>query len=192
VFQQADIRIVSIGVCSLSNREPEERNLFEFLRQAGAQLMSVSFDINTMPDCFRTAEKLAEEYGVKLAIHNHGGRHWLGCSQTLDYVFKNTSERIGLCLDTAWALDSGEDPVAMVEKFSQRLFALHIKDFVFDRAGRPQDVVAGQGNLDLRKLFQSLKNIGFSGESIIEYEGDVENPVPAIRESVKAVFQAVN
>ncbi|HOL66267.1 MAG TPA: sugar phosphate isomerase/epimerase family protein [bacterium] len=189
-YQQAGVEIVSTGVNGLANRETEERKLFDFLRQAGAGLMSVSFDINTMPDCFRTAERLAEEYGINLAIHNHGGRHWLGSSEVLTYVFKNTSNRIGLCLDTAWALDSGENPVAMVEKFASRLYALHIKDFIFERDRRPRDVVAGKGNLNLKNLFQTLKKVGFSGESIIEYEGDVENPVPALGKCVASIQEA--
>ena len=35
----------------------------------------------------------------------------------LQHVFGMTSDRIGLCLDTAWAIDSRLDPVKMVTQF---------------------------------------------------------------------------
>lgn len=187
LFIEEGVRIVSIGVQGMANDERVERRYFEFVRKAGARVMSVNFSLSTVPDCFRTAEKLADEYDIKLAIHNHGGRHWLGCADTLRHVFSKTSERIGLCLDTAWALDSRESPVAMVEEFSDRLYALHIKDFVFERSGHPVDVVVGTGNLDLKALVEALKEIDFNGCAVLEYEGDVENPVPAVTKCVEAV-----
>jgi sugar phosphate isomerase/epimerase len=121
-----------------------------------------------------------------VGIHNHGGPHWLGCARTLQWVFDQTSERIGLCLDTAWALDSREDPVAMAERFGSRLHGVHIKDFVFDRARQPEDVIVGTGNLDLPGLLKTMDAVGFSGAVVLEYEGDVENPVPALSVGCKA------
>jgi len=102
-------------------------------------------------------------------------------------VFAQTGPAIGLTLDAAWALDAGENPVALAEKFADRLYGLHLKDFVFDRARRPQDVVVGTGNLDLPGLFATLRKVGFAGSLILEYEGDVQNPVPALKQCVAAV-----
>jgi sugar phosphate isomerase/epimerase len=149
--------------------------------------MSVSFPFAFSLDAFRSAEKLADKYDVNMGIHNHGGRHWLGSAGVLKTVFDNTSSRIGLTLDTAWALDAGEDPVKMAEMFSGRLYGLHLKDFVFDKARKPADVIVGSGNVDLPKLFDVLKRINFNGATILEYEGDIENPAPAIKKCVEAV-----
>ncbi len=187
IYADAGVDIVSIGVSDIADNEESERKHFEFLKMAGARFMSVTFDINTVPGCFRTAEKLADEYDMLLAIHNHGGRHWLGPAETLAWVFDNTSDRIGLCLDTAWALDSREDPVAMAEKFADRLYGVHLKDFTVDRARKPKDVVVGEGNLDLKKLVHVMGKAGFNGYSVLEYEGDVENPVPAMKKCVEAL-----
>jgi sugar phosphate isomerase/epimerase len=190
-YKKAGVRVVSIGVSSLKGDEAAERPLFEFLKKAGARHMSVDFAVASVPESYRVAERLAEAYGVRLGIHNHGGRHWLGPAAMLAQVFATTSDRIGLCLDTAWALDSGEDPVAMAERFAPRLTALHLKDFVFDKARKPTDVVVGTGNLDLAKLRATLQKIDFSGLAILEYEGDVEDPVPAVSACVKAVRAAM-
>ncbi|MCX7591625.1 MAG: sugar phosphate isomerase/epimerase [Kiritimatiellae bacterium] len=190
LYRDSGIRICSIGVQSFSGKAEIERKWFEFAKRAGATTISASFTVDSVPASYRVAESLAEQYGVNVAIHNHGGRHWLGSSQMLKHVFEQTSPRIGLMLDTAWALDAHEDPVAMCEKFRNRLYGLHLKDFVFDRAGRPHDVVVGTGNLDLRSLFDTLKTVGFCGNLILEYEGDVQNPVPALKECITAIRNA--
>lgn len=192
IYRDAGIEVISIGVQGFSNKETEERRFFEFLKEAKTKYMSVDFNIETIPNCFKLADRLSEEYDVALAIHNHGGKHWLGNSTALNYIFKNTSERIGLCLDTAWALDSGEDPVEMAERFKKRLYLLHIKDFIFDTSRKHKDVIAGEGNLDLNKLFNFLKNISFKGYGIIEYEADVENPVPSIKKCVEKIKESLN
>jgi sugar phosphate isomerase/epimerase len=67
-------------------------------------------------------------------VHNHGGKHWLGSSEALSYLFGRSSPRIGLCLDTAWCFDSGEDPLQWTEKFADRLVTVHLKDFVYTRS----------------------------------------------------------
>jgi sugar phosphate isomerase/epimerase len=186
-YSDAGVVLTSIGVQGFSNKEASERKFFKFTRRAGIKTISASFAVETLPQCIETAEKLAEEYDVNLAIHNHGGYDWLGNAAMLRNIFKNTSPRIGLCLDTAWALQAGEDPLKFAEEFGSRLYGIHIKDFVFDRAGKGEDVVVGTGNLDLPKLFAILESQKYSGYAVLEYEGDVENPVPALKECVAAV-----
>jgi inosose dehydratase len=183
-YRKAGVKIVGIGVEGFANNPAAEKPRFEFAKKAGVKTISANFSPQSIPQSFRAAEKLADQYDVKLAIHNHGGRHWLGNAEALAWVFSQTSERIGLMLDTAWALDAGEDPVGLVEKFGTRLYGLHVKDFTFDTARRHKDVVVGTGNLNLAKLAAALKKVGFKGQTILEYEGDVENPVPALSDCV--------
>lgn len=191
-YRDAGVEIVSIGVNRFADNEDAERNYFEFVRQCGAKHISCDFALDAVPAACRTAEKLADEYDVKLGIHNHGGHHWLGNSQMLGRVFSETSERIGLCIDTAWALHANQDPVAMCERFADRLYGVHLKDFTFDRAGNHEDVVVGTGNLDVVALRDVLKKIGFDGLAILEYEGDVEHPVPAISKCVDAIREKMS
>lgn len=190
-FKDAGVDILSIGVQGLNGDVAKETNYFEFLKLAGAKHMSVTFQPDGMWSAFKAAEKLAKKYGVRLGIHNHGGYDWLGNSRILEYVFKNTGDSIGLCLDTAWAIDAKQNPVHMVEKFGSRVTAVHIKDFTYNKAREPKDVVIGKGNLDLPGLIKALKKVGFSGPTILEYEGDVENPVPALKKCVTEYNKAL-
>ncbi len=191
LYADNGVKIVSTGVNRITGDKEKDRNLFEFCKKAGTAFMSIDFNAGAMPGCFRVAEELADEYGLKLGIHNHGGKHWLGSCQMLDYVFSQTGPQIGLCLDTAWALDSRENPVAMAERYSERLYGIHYKDFIFDRARTPEDVIVGTGNLDLPALVKVARDKGFSGYSVLEYEGDVDNPVPAVSECVNVLKQAL-
>ena len=189
-YRKAGIRIVSIGVEGFGPDEAHARRRFEFARQAGCKVISANFSPFTFQATLPVVYKLAEEFGIHLAIHNHGGYHWLGSGEILDWVFAFTRPCIGLNMDCAWALDARQDPLQWADRFAQRLYACHLKDFVFDRARRSQDVVIGQGNLKLGELLAKFKVNGFKGELILEYEGDSSNPVPALKECVEAVRQA--
>jgi len=183
-YTDAGVTITAFGVHGIdADDEAGARAAFEFA--ALADFPTLSVDI--MPGALELAERLCEEYGKKAAVHNHGRRHRLGSAAALEDLFAASSANIGLCLDTAWMLDSGEDPLAVAEKFQQRLYGLHVKDFVFDRAGRPQDVIVGTGNLDLDALTAFLARIDFAGYLTLEYEGDVGDPAPATTQCVAAI-----
>src|SRR3954469_10378313 len=186
-FKNAGVQIVAIGVEKLTGNEKEDRPRFEFCKLAGIKNMSITFAPEAMFDALRDIEKLADEYDLKLGIHNHGGYDWLGNPTILQYIFSKTSKRIGLHLDTAWAIDAKQNAVEMAEKFGDRLYGVHVKAFIYNRARQPQDVIIGTGNLDLPKFMTTLKQVNFSGPLVIEYEGDVENPVPALKECVAAL-----
>ena len=186
VYSDAGIKVTSFGVHGFSDDEAAARPVFELAKLAGFPTISA----NIKGGGLATAEKLCEEYGKKIAIHNHGRKHDLGSIWALEDLFARSSANVGLCLDTAWMLDSGEDPLKAAEKFKERLYGLHVKDFVFDRAGKPEDVVVGEGNLDLPGLAKFLTEIGFEGYLTLEYEGDVDNPTPALKACCDAIRDA--
>ena len=186
-YRTAGVPIVSIGVNRIGPDRDAAVRIFECAKAAGLDRMSVDFPLDGVDEALRLADELSERYSILLGIHNHGGRHWLGSVTALRWVFGKTSDRIGLSLDTAWAIDSRENPVEMVRQFGDRLHLVHIKDFVFAADRTPEDVVVGTGNLSLPELDRALADVGFAGEAILEYEGDVNDPVPALRECVAAV-----
>ncbi len=186
-YDAAGVKVVSIGVNKITGDVAADRRLFECAKAAGLTRMSIDFPLDGVDAAVAAADTLTEEYGIVAGIHNHGGRHWLGSRTALRWVFAKASPRIGLNLDTAWALDSRENPIEMVEEFGSRLHLVHIKDFVFDPDRTPRDVVVGTGNLSLPAFDAALSKVGFDGEAILEYEGDVDNPVPALAECVAAV-----
>lgn len=190
-YKNAGVDIVSMGQQTFSGNVALEWGWFDFITQAGAKTITSNFTVDCVPGNLHKAEALAELYDVRLAIHNHGGRHWLGSMDALRHILSITSNRVGLCLDTAWAIDSGEDPIAMAEAFAGRVYGVHLKDFVFNRAREPEDVIVGQGNLKLREFLRVLQSTGFNGPIVLEYEGDVDDPLPALKACVEAVREAL-
>ncbi|MFA6816266.1 MAG: sugar phosphate isomerase/epimerase [Lentisphaeria bacterium] len=177
-LQKAKISINSYGVHYFTKDESAARKIFEFAQLANFPSISADFDIEALP----MLEKLCEEYSKKLAIHNHGRKHHFGSVRELEKIFNRSSKNIGLCLDTAWMLDSGEDPLDIAKKFQDRLYGTHIKDFIFDRSGNPKDVIVGSGNLNLSAYMLFLHEINYNGYLTLEYEGNASNPISALAE----------
>jgi len=171
-YRHAGISISGIGVVKLKNDEAFNRRFFEFARKAGCGLVSCSFGPDDHKEILRGLEALCAAFGIDAAIHNHGGTDWLGNATALDYIFRHTGPAVGLCLDTAWSLQAGENPLSWLEKFGHRLHGLHLKDFVFDQRGRFNDTVVGEGTLNLPAFLKAFKSVPFTGSAVVEYEGD--------------------
>lgn len=192
IYQEAGVNIGSIGVERFRNDPKAEMNRFEFAKKAGAEVISANFFPDTFDEAHRTAAKMSKEYGIKLAIHNHGGYHWLGSGEMLEHVFNVVDPAIGLCIDTAWALDAKQEPVEMMEKFADRLYGIHFKDFTFQPNRQGVDVPVGEGNLDLKAALDLLEKIDYQGYAVYEYEGDPSDPLPAVKKCVDNMKAAVS
>ena len=184
---QEGITPQSCGQIMFSLDQQATRNVFEFCRMAG--IKAITADIT--PQACAVTQKLCDEYDVNIAIHNHGRKHLYGRMSKLDELFASTSRRFGLCLDTAWLLDVGEDPLRAVARYSDRLYGLHLKDFSFDSQGKPHDVIVGQGGLDLPRLMRMLDDMDYSGYLSLEYEGNPEDPLDEVRACVQTVQGAI-
>ena len=190
LFNDNGVKIVSTGVNGFPANEAQVRPLCEFAKTAGLNQISVGFGIEDVREAIVLAEKLGEEYNLKFTVHNHGGYCWYGSVESLKWIFAHSSKRVGLMLDLAWAMQTGTNIYNYISTFGDRLYGVHLKDFSFDRTGHWKDEVLGQGNLNLKDLKKALEDVGFEGEPIIEYEGDADNPIPALKDCVAAIQAA--
>jgi sugar phosphate isomerase/epimerase len=193
IYRAANVDIISLGVLTLTGK-PEERNYFECAALAGAKHISVHFQVDSFPAAIKQAQKFSDEFGVKVGIHCHGGYMFGGQPDVMDHLVKLGAPQIGVCIDTAWCLQIGPwlgKPLEWLKRYAGHIYGIHFKDFVFDRNGQWNDVIVGQGNLDLPAFVTALNEGGFNGMSVIEYEGDVENPVPALKGCVEAMRKQV-
>ncbi len=185
IYREAGIEIAGIGVVQTGNDEAQMRRFFDFARLAGCGLVSVNFPPEEHVETVRLVGKLCDEYGVRAAIHNHGGKHWLGTSVMASYVFGLTSPSVGLCLDTAWCIDSGEDPVEWLDRFGDRLYGVHFKDFTYSRDRIRKDEVVGEGILDLPAFLAAFKKMPNVISAVVEYEG--QDALDATKASIEAI-----
>lgn len=188
-YKNAGVEIISTGVNKISGDIAADRLLFDFAKAAGSKVMSVNFSLATIDKELKSAEALAEEYDMKLGIHNHGGYHWLGQAEALAWVFSKSSPRVGLTLDTAWAIDAKQSPQKLAEEFASRLVNIHFKDFTYNPDRTHNDVPVGTGILNLKDFLATLEKVGYNGIGVLEYEGDPADPVPALKKCVSQMKQ---
>ena len=188
-YRDAGVAIVSLGVeCFVGNAN--ERDAFECAALAGAKHISVHFKVDSFSQAIKQTQKLSDEFGVRVGIHCHGGYSFGGQPDVLDYLIKLGSPQVGLCIDTAWCMQIGPqpgNPVEWAKRYAGHIYGIHYKDFIFGRDAQWTDTVVGQGNLDLPAFIQALDSNGFDGMAVIEYEADEQNPVPALKNCVKAM-----
>ncbi len=172
------------GVSGFTKDEAAARKIFDFAKALGMKSLSA----NPAHDAFDLLDKLVEEYQIPIAIHNHGphDKKWGRPEQIHDAV-KNHHPLIGACADTGHYLRAGIDPIKALKLLKGRVFGLHVKDFISEE----EEVIAGEGNLDLNALVKELYKQGFKGTCSIEYELEKEDPMAGIQKSLANVQAAV-
>jgi sugar phosphate isomerase/epimerase len=178
-YKSAGIDIDACGVVGFENDEAAARQVFEYARVLGVLGISASPRHEALP----LMVKLTEEYGIPIAIHNHGPEDKLypTLKELRQYIAPLPST-VGLCVDTGHFARSGIDPLVVLDEFADRINGIHLKDMVSDGKGGWEDRIIGKGNLDLPGLVKTLKDIGFDGYCSLEYESDPDNPLPAMQD----------
>lgn len=121
----------------------------------------------------KEAIKVAEEYGVKLAIENHID---FTADEMYEILTRVDSPWLGLNFDTGNFLRLLDDPIKGMEKLAPYVLATHCKDLVVDSSVPPTEwyyfagVPVGRGLVDNAKLAKMLDEVGFDGYMTIEID----------------------
>jgi inosose dehydratase len=175
----AGIELYGCGVVTM-HKPAEVDRAFEYAKTAGMQVIVAAPSVDVLP---RIDEKV-KEYGIRLAIHNHGpGDKFFPLPETAYEKIKGLDRRIGLCIDIGHTVRAGGDPSRAAEQFADRLFDVHIKD-VSEAAAKGRTVEIGRGVIDIPRFLRTMKKIGYSGNLAFEYEKDADDPLPGLAESV--------
>lgn len=182
---QAHTRLVCYGVVGLSKDEKASRKVFDFAKEMGIEVI-----VSEPPeDAFDTLERLCEEYGISVALHNHPrpSRYWN--PDTVLAACKGRSKRIGACADTGHWMRSDIKPLDAIRKLQGRIISFHFKDLnAFGR--QAHDVPWGTGKAEVRPILQEVHRQGLRAPFSIEYEYNWENSLPEIAQCV-AYFEKV-
>jgi len=130
------------------------------------------------------AKVVHEEYGMRCAAHPHVGGY-LETDFEIDALLERTdSELVGLCFDMAHIAYGGGDPVAVLDKWRDRTWYLHIKECdgrvreeVIGREGDYYDGVSsgvfpelGKGTVDWQGINRILHEMDFDGWGTVEQD----------------------
>ena len=189
IYKKAGVSIISLGVQTFEGHDTEKA-WFECAALAGAKHISAHLRIDSFTRAIPKLRAWSREFGVRIGIHCHGGYSFGGSPDVLDHLIGLGGPEIGVCIDTAWALQIGPylgNPVKWTERYAGKIYGVHFKDFIFERNGQWVDTVVGTGNLDLPGFVKGLNAGGFDGMAVVEYEADVENPDPALKRCVESM-----
>jgi sugar phosphate isomerase/epimerase len=176
------VKVIGFGVSAFTKDHEKNREIFEFGKAIGLDYLSA----DPAPDSFDSLDKLVEEYGIAIGIHNHGPGHAYAKIDTIAAAIKDHHPKIGCCIDTGHFLRSNEDPVRAVEVFDTRIFGVHLKD-VKDST---KFTILGEGDLRTIALLAALAKRKYSYCLAIEYEENEKDPIDDIRQCLVALNRA--
>jgi sugar phosphate isomerase/epimerase len=177
--EAAGFTIMGGGTITMRNDEAAVRKDFEYAKLAGMPLIVAA----PSTDSLDVVEKLAKEFQIRVAIHNHGPEDKFFPSPYDVYkAVKGRDKHMGLCVDIGHTWRAGTDPTKAVLELRDRVYDLHVKD-LSNLKERDSQVIVGKGAIDFAGLFRALIKVGYTGHVGLEYEIDVDNPLPGMQQS---------
>jgi len=192
LLEEAGVILMAYGVVEFDANETKTREKFDFARAMGMNSLSA----NPAKDkaTFDLLDRMVEEYGVAIAIHNHGpGARYDKIRDVADIV-KDRHPKIGACVDTGHYLRSDEDVIEALETLGDRLFGVHLKDVrTVTEGGKRKKLftILGQGDLDVVGCLRVLRKLKYQNCMSLEYEENPSNPLSDIEVCLATVREAV-
>jgi len=180
---------VNMGVVKPGLNEAESRKIFEGAKRLGIGVLvaepEVHGNLAELGPVMDVVEKLAKEYNIKVAIHNHPGpENFYWSPDTVAAAVKGRSPLLGACADVGHWVRSGLDPVESLKKLEGRVITLHFKDL--NTPGRKaHDVPWGTGISNAKGMLAELQRQKFQGAICVEYEHNWENSSPEVAKSAE-------
>lgn len=136
--------------------------------------------------------ELANEVGMSVVYHHHMGTG-IQTTEEINYLMEHTDpNKVSLLFDTGHLVFSGENPVEIYKKYSDRIKHIHFKDIrqhVTNEVKEKNEsfltavrkgafTVPGDGVIDFAPIADLIKAANYSGWIVVEAEQDpaVANP----------------
>jgi sugar phosphate isomerase/epimerase len=115
-------------------------------------------------DLFNKFGKQVADAGMKFGYHNHSSEFRKFDGKTaFDHLYEMTDPKlVKIELDVGWVVVAQQDPIALLNKYKDRVIALHVKD-VSKRESPDKDppsVALGEGIIDWKKVIGTAKANG--------------------------------
>jgi sugar phosphate isomerase/epimerase len=179
-FEDAGLTIVGGGVITLQQDDDQNiRAYFEYARAAGMPLMVIAPTPATLP----RIERFVREYGIAVAIHNHGPQdpYFPGPRNALP-IIRDMDPRVGLCVDLGHTARTGVNVVEALADAGARVLDIHAKDLKDLMVAESQCVV-GEGVMPIPTIFRQLVAMGYAGCVNLEFEIEARDPLPGMQRS---------
>jgi sugar phosphate isomerase/epimerase len=179
-FEDAGLTIASGGVVYMQkDDEADIRTYFEYAKRCGMPMMV----IGATPRSLLKIEKCVKEYGIAVAVHNHGPEDKVFPNpQAALKVIQNMDPRVGVCIDVGHTVRTGVDLIETIRVCGSRLLDFHVKDLRDFKNANSQCPV-GDGAVPIVGMFKELTKMKYQGLIALEYETEANNPMPGMQKS---------
>lgn len=140
----------------------------------------------TLCDGLNRLGEIAAEYGISLTYHHHMGTVVQTAEEIDRFMAMTDKDKVSLLYDTGHLAYCGEDHLAVLKKYVDRIKHVHLKDIrpaVVEQVKKEnlsflQGVrkgaftVPGDGSIDFKPVFEILSEAGYEGWLLVEAEQD--------------------
>lgn len=164
----------------------QDREVFELARLYGMEFIVLEpKNQNKWPSLL----KLSKEYGIKIAVHNHGRGTVYGDADVVKGLL-GKYEDLGVCLDVGWATAAGYDAAKLFREYGDRVLDIHFKDKRLE-GEEIIDTMPGEGAVNFQGLFKAIAETDWSGTMAIETDSKEFAASPgSLVERTAAFFEA--
>lgn len=115
------------------------------------------------------AAATAKRQGLQVGYHNHDAE-WkpVDGQKPIEVLARNTIKDVTLQLDVGTCLETGNDPVAWINRNPGRIRSIHCKDW---SSGKGYKVLFGEGAAPWKQIFAAAEKRGGVEVYLIEQEG---------------------
>ncbi len=174
------IRAMNFGVVNFTSDAAAARKVFEFAKDMGLETITCEPADTAAWDA---VEKLADEFKINAACHNHPKPSHYWNPDTVLEAIKGRGPRIGCCADTGHWPRSGLKPVECLKKYEGHIICLHFKDIT-----NGEDRPWGTGDGDAAGMLRELHRQGFKCVISLEYESGAGKELEANAAKCVAFF----
>jgi len=177
-YAAAGIKLHAAGTIYFpKDEDPDIRSKFEYCKRARIGVIVAG---DPTPENLPRIEKFVKEYDIRFAIHNHGpeDKLWKSPLDVLKAV-KGMDLRMGCCIDVGHTVRAVTHVVQAIHEAGPRLHNLHMKDLT-NSQDKESQVAVGEGRMPVRKMFEALIAIKYSGFVDLEYEIHPDDPMPGV------------
>lgn len=133
---------------------------------------------------FREPVRMIRDAGMKFMYHNHNldfvranGKY------LLDYLLDSFGpDELGVTLDTYWLQAAGVDTVEWIEKLSDRIPCVHLKDYSVNRNHEVKWDVVMEGNMNFPRILAALDKTCCE-YALVEQDSCEESPFVCLKRS---------
>jgi sugar phosphate isomerase/epimerase len=140
-------------------------------------------------DQLNAAGEQCKKAGLTFYYHHHNFE-FDPKVRAIDILHDRLSKNVKLEIDCFWAAVGGTDPASMIQKWSGRIFALHLKDrakdtpdsYETDQVKHEEFREVGAGSIDWKKVLKNAESAGVR-HYYVEQDYTPGDPVESLKKS---------